>query len=58
MCNQIRMVFAFFLLGVGQYLSAAPASLPNTDSVLRHDLIAKARAFQHEGYRARAIVLL
>ena len=58
MCLQIRTVFAIFLLGVGQSLSAAPASLPNTDSALRHDLITKALVFQHEGYRARAIVLL
>ncbi|MFT6016664.1 MAG: hypothetical protein ACI809_002432, partial [Candidatus Azotimanducaceae bacterium] len=58
MCLQIRMVFAFLLLGLSLHLSAAPASLLNTGSALRHDLIAKARVFQYEGYRARAIVLL
>ena len=58
MVFQVGWILGFFFLGLSQAFSAAPASPPNTDSVLRNDLVAEARAFRDQGYRAQAVELL
>ena len=55
---QVGWILGLVFLGLSQAFSAVPASSPNTDSVLRNDLVAEARVFRDQGYRARAVELL
>ena len=55
---QVGWILGLVFLGLSQAFSAVPASSPNTDSVLRNDLVAEAGAFRDRGYRTQAVELL